>query len=264
MLRLTALLALSLVTILACSCGGPSGPSSTQESPRSSAPTLPPPVAVPGPGPAPAPASTAPRRAQALLIDFSEDEFSIPKAAVTLLAHAGVGTVEKSGLPHAKCEDLIARYALDGPFTSTEAKQRLYVLEGRFCGNWVETVHFVLDSPDGEVALGGTIGDSVVLVEDLNGDGLEELMVAGTGMHQGYLTTSADIGTFAGGKWTQLRDLGRVYEDNCGTIKDDRKERVRVFFQTHRDLTTLTAKEYQQPCGSGKQWKFARDVKLGE
>ena len=256
MVRLTTLLALGLGIVLGCSTG---------TTPPGSAPT-PPPPAVPPPSATTSapPATTAPTRPQGLLIDFSEDEFPIPRAKTVLPPDAGRATALKSGLEPGECSHLDPLYALHGHFTRADVNQQLLVLEGRFCGNKVEALHFVLSSADGELALGGTTGDSVVLVEDLNGDGLDDVIVAGTAMHQGYRGMGAEIGTFAAGRWTQLRDLGRVYEDDCGMVRDDTKERVRVFFQTHRDLSTLAGKQYEQPCGAGKQWRFTSDVKLDE
>jgi hypothetical protein len=60
---------------------------------------------------------------------------------------------------------------------------------------------------------------------------------------------------FAGGKENVLRDLGTVYEDDCGGGAGIGTERSAVFFLPVRDLATLYRRVYAEPCGSHKAWK---------
>jgi|GEM_PF-4708214 len=235
--------------------------------PHSTAPTPPPPII-------PTTSSAAAERPKRVLIDFSEAEFTfagrdktefgVEKADVVLPPHAGRTTAMKSE-PRDKCSEPTARFAIDGDFLPAPGAERLYVLQSD-CDTYLPGLHFVILAADGsESDAGRAEHPSVVHAEDVNGDGLIDLIVSGARLHQGTYLRTAQLGSFSTGNGTVLRDLGVVLKEDCGGYEwSAATETALVVFQTHRELTTLTAKEYEQPCNAGKKWKFARDVKLVE
>jgi hypothetical protein len=66
-------------------------------------------------------------------------------------------------------------------------------------------------------------GFDLVGTTDLNGDGIHEILMSGSGFGQGVEVQQLKLMVVIEGKLQEFRDFGFVYEDNCSTGSENRK-----------------------------------------
>ncbi len=95
-------------------------------------------------------------------------------------------------------------------------------------------------------------------IEDLDSDGLSEVVLSGGGTFQGTTVAGAHLIRFAPdpARPAVVADFGQVYKDNLSEPgKGDCIQRVGVIFLDVTDLSRLRRRDYWQPCGAQKSWQ---------
>jgi hypothetical protein len=94
---------------------------------------------------------------------------------------------------------------------------------------------------------------------DLDGDGIEELLMSSGYMNQGILTESAALVNFKAGKWNVIEDFGPVNEDACASgfpgasIKTSVISYPGIFTAS---MPKLQQENYEASCKTPKRWKL--------
>jgi hypothetical protein len=106
-------------------------------------------------------------------------------------------------------------------------------------------------------------GSEIMLVSDVDGDSLREIIATDGGTWQGTTLISAGTFTFKNGKATSIEYVnGIVHNDNCGANGRTR-EIAAVFFT--RDSGGVLQKNYVKRCGApNSDFKFYSNGPLEE
>jgi hypothetical protein len=94
---------------------------------------------------------------------------------------------------------------------------------------------------------------------DLNGDGVDELVMSGGDMGQGTLIMTAALVSFQNGRLRVIEDFGTVVEDDCGSGRPGSTTRASaLYFSTAAPgaLPKLIQDNFVSSCRNTKRWKF--------
>jgi hypothetical protein len=94
---------------------------------------------------------------------------------------------------------------------------------------------------------------------DLNGDGVDELLMSSGYMNQGTLTETAALVNFLGGKWNVIEDFSTVTEDSCASGFPGSSTKASVISYSGMftgKMPKLEMENYQASCKNVKRWKF--------
>ncbi|MGH9967285.1 MAG: hypothetical protein ACREBG_05560 [Pyrinomonadaceae bacterium] len=106
---------------------------------------------------------------------------------------------------------------------------------------------------------------SIVRKTDLNGDGLDELLMTGGDMNQGILVEMAALVDFRNGRLRVIEDFGTVTEDSCasGMPGSSSKASVLSFSDVVPDkMPRLRIDNYVASCRNPKRWRFLSTGKM--
>jgi hypothetical protein len=142
-----------------------------------------------------------------------------------------------------------------GSFTIPGKAQTLYLIGNGECGaghadNGGSVTLAVLDSR-GIVARTNIAGGcSLEAVTDLDGDGINEFLVAWGFTNMGITVESATLERFGKGKLVAVKAFGQIYQDNCGDIAQPRIEEFTVIRATPRSdaAPVFTMEKKTVPC----------------
>src|SRR5436190_19676198 len=99
----------------------------------------------------------------------------------------------------------------------------------------------------------------IVRKTDLNGDGINELLMTSGDMAQGTLVEMADLIDFQNGRMHVIEDLGTVIEDSCGTGMQDSSSKASVISVVNSapgTMPKLKIDNYEARCSKNRRWKF--------
>ena len=106
---------------------------------------------------------------------------------------------------------------------------------------------------------------SIVRKTDLNGDGLDELLMASGDMHQGIITETAALLDFQNGRVRIIEDFGTVTEDSCGSGAPGSSSKVSVVSMSDRvpgKMPRLRIDNYEAGCRKVRRWRFVSSGKM--
>jgi len=106
---------------------------------------------------------------------------------------------------------------------------------------------------------------SIVRKTDLNGDGLDELLMASGDMNQGTLIEMAALLDFQNGRLRIIEDFGTVTEDTCasGTPGSSTKASVLAISDVvPGKMPKLRINNYEATCRKTKRWRFLSTGKM--
>jgi len=99
-------------------------------------------------------------------------------------------------------------------------------------------------------------GDHIDAVKDVDGDGVDEILISGCAFGQGVEECSARLLSLAGGPVRTVQDFPEVYSDTCGSTRDS-GIRASVIRFAPGHPPEFFAEEYQAACPKpGQKPKF--------
>lgn len=160
-----------------------------------------------------------------------------------------------------------------GSFTAAGAKETAYLVRVTKCGETMAEMgadvnRLVVLSGNQIVANAETRDSSILKTYDLNGDGMNELLLAGGWAHGGEDTTNATLVRFDKKALVTVENFGTVYHDVCGLIYPPTEERRRELSakgvepvaeavvisylpRPGRQMPSFVAERYRAPCPAG-------------
>lgn len=95
---------------------------------------------------------------------------------------------------------------------------------------------------------------------DLDMNGIDELLMSVSDMHQGILEEVAALFAVRGRSLAKIEDFAKVYEDSCASLMRGSAIKASVIFlgpAPSGRLPNFQVENYRSRCGRTKQWKFA-------
>ena len=110
--------------------------------------------------------------------------------------------------------------AVEGSFTAAGARQTAYLIQVGECGAWTRsywgTYRLAVFEGERLVAAVEARGEAIAAAMDVNGDGIEEILISGCGFGTGTVTCTAAFVSMAKGSMRVIRTFPEVYNDPCG------------------------------------------------
>ncbi len=111
-----------------------------------------------------------------------------------------------------------------GSFTRAGARQQFYLIKVGECGatgrNYFGTYRAAVFEAGRLAASAAAPGDRIPVVRDMDGDGIDELLIAGCGSGTGEVRCAAALVSMAGGSLRTVRKFEGVYSDPCAYSHD--------------------------------------------
>jgi len=118
--------------------------------------------------------------------------------------------------------ELVSRAA--GSFTRTGARQMVYLIKVGECSaparSYFGTYRLAVFENGRLIAAPEARGDNIALASDVDGDGIDEILVPGCGFSMGSVECSATLLSIAGGTLGTVRTFPEVYRDGCGYSRE--------------------------------------------
>jgi len=108
---------------------------------------------------------------------------------------------------------------------------------------------------------------SILRKTDLNGDGINELLLSAGDMAQGTLIETAALYSFENGKASVIEDFGQVTEDACATGMQGSEVKAVVLeigVAAPGKMPKFKIDNYVSPCRKLKRWRFVSTGKLDQ
>ena len=109
--------------------------------------------------------------------------------------------------------------------------------------------------------------NGIVLMTDLNSDGINELLMTTGDMSQGTLTETAALVSFQNGRRNVIKDFGTVVEDSCASgfpSSSARASMISISDVIPGEMPKLIQDNYTARCANSKSWKFVSTGKMPE
>jgi hypothetical protein len=109
--------------------------------------------------------------------------------------------------------------------------------------------------------------NSIVRKIDLDGDGVDELLMTGGDMNQGILIEIAALLGFQNGRLRTIQDLGTVTEDACASGipgSSSKASVISVGDAVPGKMPRLRIDNYEASCRRNKRWRFISTGKMQE
>lgn len=107
---------------------------------------------------------------------------------------------------------------------------------------------------------------SFVRKTDLNGDGVDELLMLGGDMHMGTVIEIASLVEFRNGRRRVIEDLGTVVEDSCASgFPGSSSKAVTISLVSGFEpgkMPKFRIDNYQSPCRNVKRWRLVGTGKM--
>lgn len=106
---------------------------------------------------------------------------------------------------------------------------------------------------------------SVTLKTDLNGDGINELLMTSGDMNQGIVFEAASLVEFRNGRLRVVQDLGQVIDDPCAAGYPGSSVKAATISTTPAapgSMPKLRVDIYQAGCRKVKRWRFVSTGKM--
>jgi hypothetical protein len=157
-----------------------------------------------------------------------------------------------------------------GSFTAAGQVQTLYVISVGECNashaDNYGTKRVVIFSGQQLVAnVDAEFKSGIARKTDLNGDGIDELVMMSSDMGQGTLITMAVLVSFQNGTFRVIEDFGTVVEDSCGSGFPGSSSKASVLYTANAapgNMPKLTMDNYAASCRNLKRWRFVSSGKM--
>ena len=106
---------------------------------------------------------------------------------------------------------------------------------------------------------------SLVRKTDLDGNGIDELLMNSSYMGQGNLTEMATLATFENGRRRVLNDFGTVVEDSCASAMPGSDSKASVLYTSAFVpglKPTITQENYVAGCNKTRRWRLLSKGKM--
>jgi hypothetical protein len=108
---------------------------------------------------------------------------------------------------------------------------------------------------------------SIVRKTDLDGNGIDELLMVSYDIAQGNVTQMATLASFENGKRHVIHDFGTVVLDSCASLSPGSNSKAAVLYTgafTPGLKPTITQENYVAGCRNPKRWKLVSRGKMPE
>ncbi len=151
-----------------------------------------------------------------------------------------------------------------GSFTTAGQTQTAYVIDVSECNashaDNFGTKRVAIFSGQQLVAdIDADFMSEIVRKTDLNGDGIDELLMISGYMGQGTLTEMATLVSFQNGRRSVLQDFGTVVEDSCASGSPGSTSKASVLYTPAFApglMPKLIQENYVASCRNVKRWRF--------
>jgi hypothetical protein len=157
-----------------------------------------------------------------------------------------------------------------GSFTALGRQETAYVISVSECNashaDNYGTKRVAIFSGQQLVAdMDGDFRSSIVRKADLDGDGIDELLMTGGDMNQGILTEMAALVSFRGGRLRVIEDFGTVTLDSCASELRGSSSKASVI--SYADvlpgmMPKLKMNNYVATCRAPTRWRFLSTGKM--
>jgi hypothetical protein len=107
--------------------------------------------------------------------------------------------------------------------------------------------------------------NSIVRKTDLNGDGVDELLMTSGDMNQGVLIEIAALLSFQNGRLRTIEDFGTVTEDSCASAipgSSSKASLISIGDAAPGNMPRLRIDNYEASCRRSKRWRFLSSGKM--
>ena len=108
---------------------------------------------------------------------------------------------------------------------------------------------------------------SIVRKTDLDGNGIDELLMVSSDMAQGTVTEMATLASFENGRRHVIHDFGTVVLDSCASEAPGSDSRAAALYTSAFApglKPKLTQENYVAGCGKRRRWRFLSNGKMPE
>ena len=105
----------------------------------------------------------------------------------------------------------------------------------------------------------------IIRKTDLDGNGIDELLMISSDMAQGTITEMATLASFENGKRRVIHDYGTVVEDSCASEAPGSDSKASVLYTSAFApglKPTLTQENYVASCRTQKRWRLLSKGKM--
>jgi hypothetical protein len=157
-----------------------------------------------------------------------------------------------------------------GSFTATGRAETLYVISVSECNashadNFGTKRAAIFAGPQLIADVDLDFKTNIVRKTDLNGDGIDELLMTSGFMNQGILVEMAALLDFQNGHLRVIEDMGTVTEDSCASGIPGSTSKASVVSVSDRvpgKFPLLRIDNYEASCRKAKRWRFLSTGKL--
>jgi hypothetical protein len=144
--------------------------------------------------------------------------------------------------------------AIEGSFTAAGMRQTAYLIQVGECGAWTRsywgTYRLAVFERERLVVAAEARGDTIAAAMDVNGDGIDEILISGCGFGTGTVACTATLVSMARGSIRQIQDFPEVYQDPCGYSPDLRISAAAVRF-VPGPMPRFLEDRYEAACPAG-------------
>jgi hypothetical protein len=159
-----------------------------------------------------------------------------------------------------------------GSFTAAGQTQTAYVISVSECNashaDNVGTKRIAIFSGQQLVAdVDADFMGIIIRKTDLDGNGIDELLMISSDMAQGTITQMATLASFENGRRRVIRDFGTVVEDSCASEAPGSDSKASVLYTSAFApglKPTLTQENYVASCRKPRRWRLLSKGKMQE
>lgn len=159
-----------------------------------------------------------------------------------------------------------------GSFTATGQTQTAYVIAVSECNashadNYGTKRIAIFSGPQLVADVDADFMSTVVRKTDLDGNGIDELLMVSGDMAQGTVTEMATIASFENGRRHVIRDFGTVVLDSCASEAPGSDSKAAVIYTSPFApglKPTFTQENYLASCRNPRRWRFVSRGKMQE
>jgi hypothetical protein len=158
----------------------------------------------------------------------------------------------------------------EGSFTARNKQETLYVISVGECNashadNYGSKRVAIFAGQQLIADLDVNFHSNVLRTTDLDGDGVNELLMTTGDMAQGTLIEMASLLDFASGKLRAIEDFGTVVEDSCASLMAGSSSKASVITLTGGapgKFPQIRVENYEGGCRKTKRWRFVSSGKM--
>lgn len=159
-----------------------------------------------------------------------------------------------------------------GSFTGPLLSQTVYVISVGECNashadNFGTKRVAIFSGPQLVADLDVNFKRSIVRKTDLNGDGVDELLMTSGDMNQGTIVEMAALVDFQNGRLRVIEDFGTVLEDSCASEipgSSSKAALVSISEIVTGKMPRLAMENYEASCRKTKRWRFVSAGKMDQ